>query len=625
MRLADTVKRELDLAISDTFFWSDSQTVLRYISNESRRFHTFVANRVAEIQDHSETAQWRYVPTSDNPADDCTRGLDAAEITSHSRWIAGPRFLWFPAENWPENELKVTLSEDDAEVKKPVWSGLVANNERVLPDPAKFSSWIKYRRVIAWMYRFIRNARLPVDRRILSPLKAAEIIHPEQISVKRAQAESFPKDLESLNGKKQLPSKSRLLSLHPYFDADGLIRVGGRLRKAPLQAAARNPIILDPSHEITCLIIAHAHQRLYCTGVEHVLNELRHQYWVIKGLRAVWKVSSSCPLCRFRRARPSPPVMADLPSARLGYRSPPFSNCGVDYFGPIQVRHGRKTEKRYGVLFTCLTTRAVHLEVAHSLDTDSCIMAIRRMIARRGKPAHLWSDCGTNFVGANREIRQALKQWNQAQVEDQLCQEGIQWHFNPPASPHFGGAWERLVQSAKRALNSVAAKQRVTDETLLTFLAEVESLLNGRPLTHVSSDPQDEETLTPNHFLTGRANINLPIDVVTDRDLNSRKRWRHAQVMTNHFWKRWLREYLPSLTERRKWRRNVPNLVIGDLVLVVDENSPRGSWPLRRVTRVLPGDDGRVRAAEVRTKSGTYVRPVVKLCLLEENVNASTE
>ena len=250
VRLADTVKRELDLAISDT--WSDSKTMLHYISNESRRFHTFVANRVAEIQDHSETAQCRYVPTSDNPADDCTRGLDAAEITSHSRWIAGPRFLWFPEENWPENELKVTLSEDDAEVKKTVWSGLVANNEQVLPDPAKFSSWIKYRRIIAWMYHFICNAQLPVDRRILSPLKAAEIIHAEQISVKRAQAESFLKDLESLNGKKELPSKSRLLSLHPYLDADGLIHVGGRLRKAPLPAATRNPIILDPSHEITC-------------------------------------------------------------------------------------------------------------------------------------------------------------------------------------------------------------------------------------------------------------------------------------------------------------------------------------------------------------------------------------
>lgn len=149
-------------------------------------------------------------------------------------------------------------------------------------------------------------------------------------------------------------------------------------------------------------------------------------------------------------------------------------------------------------------------------------MVIRRMVARCGKPIHLWSGRGTNFVSANKEICQAIKRWNQSQIEYQLSQEGIQWHFNPPTSPHFGGAWERLVQSAKKALNAVAAKQLVTDETLLTFLTEVESLLNSRPLTHVSSDPQDEEALTPNHFLIGRASNNLPMDVVTYRDMSSR-------------------------------------------------------------------------------------------------------
>ena len=211
-----------------------------------------------------------------------------------------------------------------------------------------------------------------------------------------------------------------------------------------------------------------------------------------------------------------------------------------------------------------------------------------------------------------------MKRWTQSQIEDQLSQGGIQWHLNPPASPHFGGAWERSVQSAKKSLNAVAARQRVTDETLLTFLTEVESLLNSRLLTHVSSDPQVEEALTPNHFLIGRASNNLPMDVVTDGDMSSRKRWRHAQVMTKHFWKRWLREYVPSLSERRKWQRDVRSLATGDLELVVDENSLCGRWPLGRITQVLPGDDGRVRAAEVRTKSGTYVRPTAKLCFFEE-------
>lgn len=227
--------------------------------------------------------------------------------------------------------------------------------------------------------------------------------------------------------------------------------------------------------------------------------------------------------------------MADLPDSRLGYQQPPFTNAGVDYFGPMLVRHGRKTEKRYGVLFTCLTTRAVNLEIAHLLDTDSCLMAIRRMIARRGKPVHIWSDNGTNFVGVENELREAIKRLGSERIGDQLSDNGVHCHFNLLSSPHFGGAWERLAQSAKRALKAVAGKQCVNDETLLTFMAEVESLMSGRPLTHVSTDYRDEEALTPNHFLLGRRSLNFPPDVVSDKDVCSRRTWKHAQVMTQHF------------------------------------------------------------------------------------------
>ena len=282
------------------------------------------------------------------------------------------------------------------------------------------------------------------------------------------------------------------------------------------------------------------------------------------------------------------------------------------------MRHGRKTEKRYGVLFTCMTTRAVHLEIAHSLEADAYIMALRRMISRRGSPAHVYSDNGTNFVGAEKELREALEEWNKKNIADQLSQNGVQWHFNPPTSPHFGGAWERLVQSTKRVLKIIAGEQLVTDETLLTFFAEVESLLNSRPLTHLGGDCRDEEALTPNHFLLGRASLNLPPGIVVDRDLCGRKAWKHAQVMTEHFWRRWIREYLPSLTERQKWKREVRNIAVDDVVLVADENSPRGRWHVGRVVKTLPGTDGRVRTAEVKTKTGSYVRPVAKLCVLEQ-------
>ena len=309
------------------------------------------------------------------------------------------------------------------------------------------------------MCRSVQNCKRNARDRILSSLTAAEISNVELIAVRKSQRDSFSPAFESLKAKKRLPVKSRLSALRPYIDDAECLRVDGRLRKAPVPKETRHPVILNPTHEITCLIVMHHHLRLYCTSNKHVLNELRQKYWILKGLATVQKISSSCPSCRRLRAKPEPPVMADLPHSRLGYQQPPFSNTGVDYFGSMLVRHGRKTEKRYGVLFTCLTTRAVHLEIAHSLDTNSCLMAIRRMMARRGQSANIWSDNGTNFVGTKKELREAVKRLDGERIGDQLSADGVQWHFNSPSSPHFGGVWERLVQLRWQESNASMMKR----------------------------------------------------------------------------------------------------------------------------------------------------------------------
>ena len=274
------------------------------------------------------------------------------------------------------------------------------------------------------------------------------------IAIRKSQRDSFRLDFEALRANKRLQARSRLSALNPYVNEAECSRVGSRLRKAPVSEETRHPLILNAKHEITRLIVMHNHLRLYCTSTKHVLNELRQKYWILKGLATVQSISSSCPSCRRLRAKPEP-VMADLPDSRLGYQQPLFANTGVDYFGPILVRHGRKPEKHYGVLFTCLTTRVVHLEIAHSLDTDSCLMAVRRMMARHGKPANIWSDNGTNFVGSEKALREALKRRDNERIVDQLSNERVQWHFNPPSLPHFGGAWERLVQSLKERLKQL--------------------------------------------------------------------------------------------------------------------------------------------------------------------------
>ncbi|XP_043209918.1 uncharacterized protein LOC122374924 [Amphibalanus amphitrite] len=352
--------------------------------------------------------------------------------------------------------------------------------------------------------------------------------------------------------------------------------------------------------------------------MERTLTEVRQHYWPCRGRSLVKHVIHKCQQCKRRRCGPRIPRMADLPASRFD-ETRAFNTVGIDYFGPMEVKRLRKIEKRYGVLFTCCATRAVHLELAHSLDTDSFLLALRRFIARRGKPKLLLSDNGTNFVGGERELRESLAELNQSRITDELSQKGIEWKFLPPGAPHMGGVWERLVGSVKRAMKMVVGNSCLTDEVLHTVLTEVESMLNGRPLTYISIDGRDLDPLTPNHLLLGCANANLSPGRFQDKEVNSRKRWRQAQTIADHFWRRWRREYLPSLMARSKWQEDTRNVTVGDVVLMAEESAPRGFWPLARVTEVYTGEDGRVRSAELKTASGAiYHRPVTKICVLEE-------
>jgi hypothetical protein len=253
-------------------------------------------------------------------------------------------------------------------------------------------------------------------------------------------------------------------------------------------------------------------------------------------------------------------------------------------------------------------------------------MAFWRFACRRGYPREVFSDNGTNLTAGEKVLREGIQNLNAERIGTRLALKEIEWHFSPPAAPHFGGVWERIVQSAKSALRIVLEGRSVNDEVLLTAMVIVENLLNGRPLTHVSVDPDATEALTPHHFLLGRANPNHPADVFEENEKPSAKSWRNGHLIATHFWNRWLREYVPHLIERRKWLKSRKNLQIGDMVLVVDPRNRRGEWPLGRIVETFPAPDGVVRVARVKTSSGESIRPVAKLCLLEvtsEEVSSS--
>ena len=395
------------------------------------------------------------------------------------------------------------------------------------------------------------------------------------------------------------------------------MRVSGRLHRSNLTDETKHPIILDPSDRLISMIIDEVHRENGHVGAQHTLHKLRTRFWILHGLAAIKKRIRNCIYCQKIRKPMMMQRMSSLPPQRLTPNDPPFKFTGLDFFGPILTKLARKEFKRYGCIFTCLCSRAVHLEMSYDLSTDSFLSCLARFTARRGRPSEIMSDNGTNFVGAEKVLREELKKIDEGKIYRAMSQKGIKWKFIAARSPHWGGVWERLVQSTKKVMYALLRGQSLTDELFQTTLCIVENILNDRPLTRISTDPNDELPLTPNMLLTLRKCESLPPGIFDKHDLFSRRYWRQANFIANCFWKRWLAEYLPTLQVRSKWHNIEKNLKQGDLVLVSDEQVHRGQWPLGIVTEPIHGNDGLVRSAKVKFEGSVKTRPIVKLCRLE--------
>jgi hypothetical protein len=229
----------------------------------------------------------------------------------------------------------------------------------------------------------------------------------------------------------------------------------------------------------------------------------------------------------------------------------------------------------------------------------------------------MYSDNGTNYVGANNELTKAIDELDHGKIQAELSVKNIIWTFIPPLAPHMGGSWESMVKAVKVALHSTLKDREPHEDTLHTFLLEAENTVNCHPLVYVDSDVDIEEILTPNHFLIGTPNSEQPPGMFDDSDLILRKQWRLAMRLADHFWSRWIKEYLPTLTRRQKWNRPAAPLKIDDVVIIMDDKHPRNLWPMGIVVEVPITPDGQTRWAKVKTKTGTYKRPTTKLCVLD--------
>lgn len=617
-RLIDKVRESLSLTHAQIFLWSDSTITLNWIASSSRRWSVFVANRVGEVQRLTDIKDWRHVSSSNNPADILSRGLNPIELASSSLWWHGPDFLQSNSESWPNSSF--IHMDDMLEQKKAVVTVTTIDQCVVSTLLLRRSSLRKICRILAYCLRFSKARRTTMETDV-SPTEASYALN---IICKTIQKRVFPEEYKALSEGDTIGTTSRLLSLSPFMDNIGLLRVGGRLKNSDLHFDACHPILLPHKHELTRRIIENEHVRSGHAGAQATMAAVRQRFWPLSLRSTARKVIQECVTCFRARPQQSVAVMGSLPTSRVTI-SRPFSQCGIDYAGPVILREGKRrnarNHKAYIGIFVCFATKAIHIELVSDLTSDAFIAALKRFISRRGKPSRIYSDNGTTFVGAQRQIKEFydfyFSQQTQSEVKRFSCDQGISWNFIPPNAPHFGGLWEAAVKSAKYHMARIVGKAHLTFEEMQTVLCEIEAILNSRPITPLSSDPNDLTYLTPGHFLVGTALNSFPCNDLSDINENRLVRWQRIEQIRQHFWHRWSNEYLSSLQEKTKWKRNTGiQLSLDRLVLIKQQGLAPLQWTLGRVLDIHPGTDDVARVATIRTAKGTFIRPLAKLAIL---------
>ena len=412
---------------------------------------------------------------------------------------------------------------------------------------------------------------------------------------------------------------SPLFAHNPFIGDDGLLRVGSRLIHADIEEDAKFPVILPKKDRNVDDLVRQTHEDEKHGGAKHVLCQLRQRVWILQGLQAVKSTINRCVKCQRMKKKACSQRMAPLPESRVSTTAP-FSSCGIDIMGHFLVKlNGRANHKVYVAVFTCFESRAVHAEVVFKLDADSAINAIMRFRARRPALQKMFSDRGTNFVAANSILNNELQSLNEA-LGPELLKKGLEWEFNPAHAPHRGGVWERVVSLFKKHLTTAISGDVPTYDTFNTTIVEIESILNRRPITQISTDSKDVEALTPNHLLCP-ASIGMKQIHMGTADPNDpgglRSSWKRAQNRINQFWKAFKRDYLSLLHSRPKWRRSRENLAVDDLVIIVNETVARHDWKMGRISKTFSSGP-HVRRVEICSKNGkTVLRDRTKIVRLE--------
>ena len=605
-QLANHIRDALKVNVKTTVIWSDNEAALQWLRNNNSSI-PYVRNRVAVIRDLSQSFQYKYVPSKSNIADLLSRGVSWDTFLSRDEWFKGPAWLGKPC-NWPEQKHEIIS------VHTAVSESCVLPN--ILFEASTISSLGRILRITDKVFKFLS---------ILKPT----IVLPTSIDywVSVVQRECFRTEWEQLTTGRTISNSSALIkALGLYIDPlDNLIHCRGRLQHCEADHRIKFPVLLPRHSWLTTLLVRQFHIQCLHGGVADTLASLREQYWLPKGRQVIKSLIKNCVVCKAIEGKslklPSPPP---LPKERVVHLEP-FRTVGVDYSGPITITLTEDgiPRKYYICLFTCATTRAVHLEMAKDLTSVTFLHLLRRFVARRSTPKTILSDNATNFTATSKFLKEL---YNDPLVKTHCHDRNIDWKFLPPGAPWMGGFYERMIGSVKNCIRKVLYKKKISEDELMTVLAEVEMRINNRPLTYIDDDIDHPVPLTPSHLIYGRRLNPMPNDhddysddpeYLGCNELN--ERYNYLSKLLRHWEDVWKREYLVSLREKfygAQAKTQQINLQVGD-VIIVESEGPRSTWPLGRILKIFRDGENKVRVVEVLSKGITRVRTLDKLIPLE--------
>ncbi|XP_062713798.1 uncharacterized protein LOC109415410 [Aedes albopictus] len=630
-RQMKAVCEALEMKSDQVILWSDSSIVISWLRRLKPETSVFVRNRVTKIHQLQPDGTWKHVSSKSNPADVVSRGLFPKELMNSDLWWQGPRFLRM---NEDDGEAPAAEFEDGAEENKEedcdVMAAIVQDNQPYKVIMA-CSNYRRLQRVFGYVARFINNCKAKnlsercCDRR----LTLTELNNGQKLMVKCVQHEVYAEEFECIA--KNKPIKGKLRNLNPVLDED-MLRVGGRIRHSDLPKDQKHPFILPERNHFTEILIETMHREHLHLGLNGLLATVRAKFWPVNAKQTIHRVLRKCVTCFRMKPKMLDQYMGDLPSVRVT-AAQPFSRSGVDYAGPFFLKQGRGRSpmKAYVALFVCMSTKAIHLELVTSLTTEGFLSALHRFVGRRGNVSDLYSDNGTNFTGAAKELielKNLLKSQALEQKVNEFCQQrGTNWHFIAPRAPHQGGLWESNVKSMKNHLYKSLSESHLTYEEMNTLLIQIEAILNSRPLIPMNDDPLDYEALSPGHFLVGRELTSVAEPNYEHLKDGALSRYQLIQKRKQSFWTRWSNEYITTLQKRSKWFKEPIKLRNGLLVILQEDHTPPQSWRLGRIIDTHPGKDGIIRVVTVRTSSGIYRRATTKIAVLpiDDNVQSTTQ